>query len=233
MSPFSALGAALVALCLCACAEPNTVFVSSYRPPTAEPLAMRGERMAAFVLMYDQGIRVRAEDAMAREITKRGALGVGMHTLAPGQEPEDEASVRAALEKANVKGIVVLRPRKAQKQIVTPPTTYTSPVYTEFYGGYYPYSSGYWYGAPVSPYRASYGPQQTYQYHADVVVPGHTETYDVVRVEILIYSLKQNRLVWAGETETLETGKVDDFVAELAEGSVAELSRLWLVPGHD
>jgi hypothetical protein len=206
------------------------VFVSSYRPPTAEPLAMRGEKMAAFVLMYDQKIRVQAEDAMAHEITKRGAIGVPMHTLAPGDGPEDEASIRAALEKASVKGIMVLRPRKTQKQIVTPATTYTSPVYTEFYGGYYPYSSGYWYGAPVSPYRASYGPQQTYS-APDVVVPEQVETYDVIRVEILIYSLKQNALVWAGETETKEPGKVHDFVEELAELSVDELSRLWLVPG--
>ena len=62
------------------------------------------------------------------------------------------------------------------------------------------------------------------------VTIGHVDVYDVVRVEIVIYSFKQNQLVWAGETESVDPGDVDEFVQDLAEGTAAELQRLWLVP---
>ena len=52
----------------------------------------------------------------------------------------------------------------------------------------------------------------------------------MVRVEIVIYSFKQNQLVWVGETESVDPGDVDRFVEELAEGTAEELQRLWLVP---
>src|SRR5262245_1850215 len=93
----------LAVTCLPAC-SPATVFVSSYRPPTAEPLDLKGERVAALVLLDDPPTRARAEDALAREISKRGALGVPMHVVLPNAGAGNEAEAREAVERANVKG---------------------------------------------------------------------------------------------------------------------------------
>jgi hypothetical protein len=214
---------------LAACTPSEPVFVSSYRPPDAEPLAMRGELMVAAVLMQDQKVRAIAEDTLAEEISKRGARGVPMHRLLPSAVPDDEATARAAIEGAGVKGVVVMRPVKVKTSVTTPATTYATAAYTGFWGGYYP---GVWgatgWRAGDGPYGGWYGAPPMYVGISHQ--SAHTETYEVVKVEILIYSLKQNRLVWAGETETVDPGAVDAFVENLASGTADELRRLWLVP---
>jgi hypothetical protein len=199
---------------------------------------MKGERVAALVLMTDPPRRARAEDALAREISKRGVTGVPMHQILPDTIGKgDEEAARAALEAANVKGVIAMRPRRAKKEVVTPPSTYSMPMYMGFWGGYYGYG---WdtttWAAADGPYRASHGPQQVDPYQSAymdqvVVDPGGVEITDVIRVEIVIYSLKQNQLVWVGESETVDPADVDSFVEELAEGTAEELQRLWLIPG--
>jgi hypothetical protein len=52
----------------------------------------------------------------------------------------------------------------------------------------------------------------------------YTSTTKVLQVEVMIYSLKQNSLVFAGVSETTEPGKkVDEFVMQLAGVIVREL----------
>jgi hypothetical protein len=213
-----------VALLAC---SPATTFIASKRMPDAEPLDLKGDRVAAVVMMQDQDVRRTAEDVLARQITKHGAQGVAMYTLLASNSAADEADARTALEHAQVKGAVVMRPHRAQKEVVTPPSTYSSPIYNAYWGAYYPYGWNSSYPDPVNPYRTTYGAQQSYT--VDVQVPGHVETYDVVRVEVLIYSFKQNRLVWAGEAETDDPGKVESFVEELAGLTAEELNRLFLL----
>jgi hypothetical protein len=214
-----------------ACSPAAPTFTSSYRPPTAEPLDMKGEPVAAVVLMYDQPIRQRAESALARGITERGARGLAMYQLLPNAEPDDEDAARAAFERAGVQGVVVMRPRKAQRTVVTPPSTYSLPTYYGYWGGYYSYGWNNVWGAPDGPDRVTHGPQEANPYSGGVVHdPGRTDVYDVIRVEILIYSLKQNQLVWAGEAETTEPGTVDAFIEDLVEGTADELKRFYLVP---
>ena len=131
-----------------------------------------------------------------------------------------------------------MRPRRAKKEVVTPPSTYNMPMYSGFWGGYYPYCWGptTW-SAADGPYRASHGVQTVDPYvayaNADqtVVDPGGVEIYDVIRVEIVIYSLKQNQLVWAGESETVDPSDVESFVEELTEGTAEQLRQQWLIPG--
>lgn len=216
--------ASTVALSAC---SPATTFIASKRMPDAEPLDLKGDRVAAVVMMQDQQVRRVAEDALAREITKHGARGVAMYTLLASSNAADEGDARAALERAQVKGAVVMRPHRAQKEVVTPASTYSTPVYNAYWGAYYPYGWNSSYPDPVNPYRTTYGPQQSYT--VDVKVPERVETYDVIRVEVLIYSFKQNRLVWAGEAETSDPGKVEGFVEELAGLTAEELNRLWLL----
>lgn len=232
----------LAGLMLATC-SPKITFVSSVRQPTAEPLALKGDKVAAVVMVYDPDRRKAAEDALAREITRRGAQGVPMYAIWPSIDPDDEAAARAALEQAEVKGVVVMRPKRVKKRVVIPARTYLAPIYFGYWGGYYPYGWSTAWGAPVGPYRSGYGPQPVYPYpypypdahpyaypYADTVrVPGHTETHEVVRVEILIYSLEQNQLVWAGESETTAPSEVDSFMHELVEATAEELARLGLL----
>ena len=58
-------------LTLLACA--SSPFVSTWKAPDATPLELRGSKVAAVVMMENQASRRAAEDALAREITARGA----------------------------------------------------------------------------------------------------------------------------------------------------------------
>jgi len=224
---FAALALAFTSGVAVLACSPATTFIASKRMPDAEPLDLKGDRVAAVVMMQDQDVRRVAEDTLAREITKHGAKGVAMYTILPSSSAADEGEARAALERAQVKGAIVMRPHRAQKEVVTPASTYSTPVYNAYWGAYYPYGWNSSYPDPVNPYRTTYGPQQSYT--VDVKVPERVETYDVLRVEVLIYSFKQNRLVWAGEAETGDPGKVQSFVEELAGLTAEELDRLFLL----
>jgi hypothetical protein len=151
--------------------------------------------------------RFAAEDALAREITAQGAKGVPMYSIL--REPlKDEAAVKAALEKAGVAAIVTMRPVGKEQQIVGTPSMYAGPMYAGFWGGYY----GYGWGAP-------YG-------GTDI----RTDT--IVSVETLVYSLKQNKLVWGGQSTTTNPTKVESFVHEVANAAAKELRKQGLIgPG--
>ena len=48
-----------------------------------------------------------------------------------------------------------------------------------------------------------------------------TDTY--VSIETVIYDLRQNKLVWAGQTKTMNPSDVESFVGELADAVSREL----------
>jgi hypothetical protein len=182
----------------------STTFVSSWKSPTAQPLNVKGAKVAAVVIMSDVASRRSAEDKLAAEISARGGVGVSMYTLVETATVEGEPIARDALDKADVKGVVVLHPSPAEQETVK--QDYTQAPYTSYWdGGYYSYGNG-------SPYDA--GPK--YQ--------------TSVSVETLIYSLAQNQLVWAGRSKTTNPATLDDLIAEVAAATATELSRSALLP---
>lgn len=59
-----------------------------------------------------------AEEALAREITARGPVGVASYRLVPREEFTDKDRVKLWFEKANIEGAVVLRLVATDKQKV-------------------------------------------------------------------------------------------------------------------
>jgi hypothetical protein len=229
---FGVVSVLLTGLSASACGGPSTTFVSSWRSPKAEPLAMRGEPVVAVVMMQNEITRRSAEDALAREITHYGAKGIPLYTIMTGAPEGNEAAARAAVEAAGVKGAVVMRPKGKRTKTETS-EYYSSPMYNGYwggpmYGGFWGGYYGYGWGQPWS--YAAYGlPTSGPMPYYGGVSAGHgtttttTTTTEVVVVEVLVYSLKQNKLAWAGESESTPPEKVDEFVAQLAAKTVSEL----------
>jgi hypothetical protein len=178
-------------LVLAACTQP---FVSTWKAPDAQPLQLRGSKVAAVVMMHNEASRRSAEEALANEISARGAQGVPMYQILPAGSPQTEAAARAALEKAGFAGAIVIRPVSVDKEIVSTPVTYSGPMYGGYWGGYYGYGWG-------SPYMVS---------------GGEIRTNTIVSIETLIYSLRQNKLVWGGQSRTTNPRDVDKVVKKLA-----------------
>jgi hypothetical protein len=130
----------------------------------------------------------------------------------PDTEPSDEAEVRDALEAAGFEGVVVMRPVATTQEVVSSPSSFREPHYGGFWGGYYLYGWG-------SPWRmAAYGP-------IDV------RTNTIVSVETLVYSLRQNKLVWGGQSETTNPPNVGRLIENTARRAARELHRQGLLPG--
>ncbi len=213
-------GLLFAGLCLAACS--TTTLASSWKSPTAKPLELKGDKVAAVVMMSDPDDRQSAEDMLASEITHYGAKGIPMYVIMPEGKAGDEAAARAALEKAQVKGVVVMRP-KGVKEITE--THYSDPMYSSYWGGYY----GYGWGNAWGPYRGGYG-----GYGVSVGISSgpqtNTTTTKILQVEILVYSLEQNQLVWAGQSETTERPEsLQLFVVELAGITARELDGAGLI----
>jgi hypothetical protein len=205
-------GAWLAAAALSACA--SSAFVSSWQAPDAAPLQVEGSKVAAIVMMSDLSSRRAAEDALVRELDARGARGIALYTIAPDANPDNEDAVRAALEQAGVAGSVVMRPVRTEKEIVGTATDFGGPLfgprYGMFWGGYYGYG---W----RSPWSLRLG-------------GGEIRTDTIVSVETLVYSLRQNMLVWAGQSRTTNPGNVDRLVRDTAGQVARELERRGLIP---
>jgi hypothetical protein len=240
----------LAGLSLSACGGSVTVFASSWRPPKAEPLRFRGQPVVAVVMTENLSVRRNAEDVMAREITHYGAKGLPMYTLMADSPVENEKAAKAAVEKAGVTGVVVLRPMGMKTTSET--HTYSSPMYGSYWGGYYGHGwggmggygmggygmGGYGYGmstwGAIPDYGSPHGavPTAAPVYYGGM--PSTTQTYTtttkVLQVEVVIFSLKQNSLVFAGVSETSEPGKkVDEFVMQLAAATIKELGAQGLI----
>ena len=189
-----------------ACA--SSPFDTSWRAPEATPLRVPGAKVAAIAMMENEVARRAAEDALVRELNERGADGVAMYTIVADASPANEDEVRAALDGLGFAGAVVLRPVDRKTEIISEPI-YFGPQYERFWGGYY----GYGWREPWSTV---------------VVADVHTRT--TVSVEVLVYSLRQNRLVWGGQTETTDNSNVEQLVDTTAKRVAEELQRQGLLP---
>ena len=193
---------------LAACA--TTTYSSSWRAPDAQPIgSLAGQKVVAVVVSKEAAVRRSGEDALASALTARGAQGVASYTLVGDDIVRDEPRARAAIEASGAIGVVVMRPVAKDKEISsTPSTMYMGPSYGPYWGGYYGYG---WGGA-----------------WGGVVDPG-IRTDTIVTVETLVYSLKQNKLLWAGQSKTTNPSKVDAFVRELADGAAKEMKKVGLL----
>jgi hypothetical protein len=186
-----------------ACA--STSFNSTWKAPDAQPVVLAGQKVVAFVLTKNAASRRAAEDALVREINAGGAQGVPSYTLIPDASAGDEARAKAQVEGAGATGVVVMRPVDTSKEVVAT-STYMGPRYGPYWGGYYGYGWGGAWGGGVD-----------------------VRTNTIVTVETLVYSIPQNKLIWAGQSNTTNPSKVDGFVRELATAARREMTKAGLL----
>jgi hypothetical protein len=179
----------------------STTFVSTWKAHDALPIKAKGSKVAAVVMMRSDASRRAAEDRLAHEITKRGAVGVPSYMIFSSSDPGGEGQARALMQAQGVAGVVVLRPVGIDKTLEVTPV-YNDPMYGGYWGGYYAHGWGNTWGAP-----------------------GAVNTYvtTTVSVETLIYSLVQNKLLWGGQSKTTDPQDVDQLVIEIASAAADEL----------
>lgn len=175
-------------------------FTSTWKWMDASTVSFAGKKVAALVISQDDSLRVAGEEALVRELTARGLQGVATYRIAPKEELQKAERAKVWFEKANVEGVVAVRPVSADKVSTYTPGTWINPYYSTFWGYY-----GYGWGS--------------------VYIPGRTDRETVVVVESTIYSVPRNQLVWAGVSETRNPKDLRQFVEELVKEAVSELQK--------
>lgn len=191
--------AAAAALLSFACA--TTTFQSTWKAPDARPLRLNGQKVAGVFVSRNPSVRRRAEDAMAREISARGARGVPSYTVLPEDRVRDIDFAKSTFEREGFSGVVVMRVTGTETQYSYEPGYWAGPHYARFWGGYWGWGWG------------------------TVWEPGYLTADKIVSVETLVYSLTQDKLVWAGRSKTIDPQRIDDFIGELAQAVTAQMEK--------
>jgi hypothetical protein len=201
-----AVQAVAVAAAMTAAACASTSFRSTWRAPDARPGTFRGKKVVAVFISQDEALRRGIEETLANELTKRGADGVPAYTIIPTPEIRDEAKAKERIAASGAAGVVALRLVGREQELSG--------------------SSGGYYAAP--PYSGVWGGYWGYGW-AGIYDPGYLRTDTVIHVETLVYSLEQNKLVWAGQSKTTNPSSADAFVKELVAKVAAEMKKTGLV----
>ena len=175
-------------------------FLSTWKAPGAAPLDFKGRKVAAVLIADDNGVRVAAEEALAREVIARGANGIAAYRVIPKELLSDKDAAKAWFEKMKIEGLVILRVVATDKQKV-----YSSAMWVS---GYYNYAWDYW----------GYG-------WANVYPMGKAREQRVLTVETLLYDLSKGTPVWAAVTRTTDPKDVQSYVKELASDILKRLEK--------
>ena len=193
--------AAVLGLVACS----STTFDSTWRDPSARPLQMTGKKVVAIFVNKNMAMRRAAEDTLAREISSHGAQGVPGYTIFGEDEVRDQAKVREKLQSMGFAGLVVMRVAGKETQTTYVPGTYYGSPYYRTWGGYW----GYGWGA--------------------VYDPGYMTVDQVVKIETLVYSFEQDKLVWAGVSRTVSPSNVDSLISEVARAAADQMEKDGLI----
>jgi len=204
MSPRSRALAALP-LALAACAG-GTKFVNTWKAPDGAPLSVKqGDLVIAMVISKEETLRRSGEDFLSDELRQRGLRPIPSFTLIPTEKVGDREGAAAAIQESGAAALFVLRPLAVNKEQTYVPPSYMGAGPYSAWGPYY----GYGWGAAYSP--------------------GYVVTDTVVRVETLVFDLRQNKLLWAGTSETTNPERLDLFMKDLVKAASAQMRRAGVI----
>ena len=179
-------------------------FVSTWKADGVTEINFAGRKVAAVLITEDDSLRVPAEEALAREISARGPIGVPAYRIIPKPELSKKDAAKGWFERAGVAGLVVLRPVKVETDKV-----YSAAVWAS---GYYGYAWDYW----------GYG-------WANVTPIGKGRDQRTITVETMLYDLTKGTPMWAAVTSTTDPKNVQSYVENLAKDLVKRLEKEGLV----
>ena len=208
MQVLRAAFAAVLISALGACA--TSKIEQAWVDPAATPQSFAVERVLTVALARDGAVRRAAEDALVAALTSgpRGKSGKltakPSYTLLDESELSDVKAARPKVEAAGYDAAVLIAFVSSEEKI-----TVTPPSYSGYYGGFW----------------GHYG----YAYGAMGYDPGYVRQDTILRLQISIYSLRENKLLWSGVSRTLNPSRIDELVQEIADAVVEDLRKRGLI----
>ena len=179
----------LAAILLTGCSSSNKIS-NSWKNPEATQESAKFQTVAVFAMVKNPDMRMDVEEALASQMPN--TIAVPSYKMITNEELADINAVKKKLSERGMEGALVLSVRNVDQKT----SYYSSGMYPSAYysfGGYYNYAWNYMY----DPYAYS-----------------STNVY--VDLEILIYSLKDDKLVWYGESTSVNPETIQQTISELA-----------------
>jgi len=179
----------LIAVLLAGCSSSNKIS-NSWKNPEATQESAKFQTVAVFAMVKNPDMRMDVEESLASQMPN--TIAVPSYKMITNEELEDINAVKKKLSERGMEGALVLSVRNVDQKT----SYYSSGMYPSAYysfGGYYNYAWNYMY----DPYAYS-----------------STNVY--VDLEILIYSLKDDKLVWYGESTSVNPETIQQTISELA-----------------
>lgn len=179
----------LIAVLLVGCSSSNKIS-NSWKNPEASMESAKFQTVAVFAMVKNPDMRMDVEEALASQMPN--TIAVPSYKMITNEELADLNTVKQKLNERGMQGALMLRVKKIDEKT----SYYSSGMYPSAYysfGGYYNYAWNYMY----DPYM--YSSKNVY-----------------VDLEILIYSIKDDKLVWYGESTSVNPQEIQQTISELA-----------------
>jgi hypothetical protein len=179
-------------------------FKSTWKLQGAEKLDMAGKKVTAVLISRDDSLRMSVEEAVARELTARGKVGVAAYRSIPAELLEDPDKARGWFERTGVSAVIVMRVLSVDKEKVASAVVWSTMYYQDF-NNYY--ATG-WGNA----------------------IPIRTRDVTTIAVETLLFEVASGKLIWGSVTESTNPKNVQTYIAGLADEIGKQLQREGVVP---
>ncbi len=184
----------------------DRTFRAFYRAPAANATTFEGKKVVALVMTDDDSLRMSAEEALVRVLAGRKIQADAAWRVIPREELRNKDQAKSWFEKGNVEGVVVLRPiRLERKTTEYAPQWITS--YTNSFWGYY----GYGWAA------------------ATTFSPGGKVTDTYVAVEVAVYNVRKDTLLFGAVSEAENPKNMDAYMKDLVGDAVEQLKKASLI----
>jgi hypothetical protein len=179
-------------------------FVKTWKNPEAQPSNWQGKKVAIFAGTLLIANQEPAQKALVRELTQRGLQPVIGDTLVSSAAQKDRNAAIRILADAGITGAVVMRLVDYQSETEITGEQYLGANYSSF-------SSYYNYGMST------------------IYVPGTADIKTTVMVECLVYSIEQDKLLWASTSKVVNPKEVDTVIKKLVASVGGEIRKSRLV----
>jgi hypothetical protein len=149
-------------------------------------------------------IRQEFEDQMKKLLAKYGVEGVQSYMVLPPRNEMMEGELKQRIKESSLDSVLVIRPKAVRKE--------TEEVVT---GGIYMPPPGYY----------TFWPYWNMAYGSFYPTSSYAKENVVVRVEFNLYSTKDERLIWSGETDTIYSKDFEKLGKEYAQALVNQLKK--------
>lgn len=179
----------------------STKMIGLWSDPTYQ--APQVQKVLVIGLGENEGRVKIFESAMAKQLKSRKITAIPGSTIFPVGAPIDTVAGRKYVHENGIDLISVTRVLGlSSEQEYVPGSTYYTPA--PAYYGFYPY------------YYTSYQMVST---------PGYVRQYRVATVETNVYDVKNEKLVWSGQSETVDPSSLNQAIDDIAAVTVSNMAK--------